>query len=228
MGHNEGGYLPYSVVKKAAAELRAADLRRKEAKLLRWLALKWWGLREGKPVSFTTADAERFADAFVNVNANSALDFRTYLPFTGRWNKSSGTSAWYIQTFWSQLRRMPEAGKLYEAEEVTGTSRLQVGGQYRVTHQVAQKDAPEYLEHLESEIGGQVPLAPLAIWRYRERRFEEAKVLEDSLAGMLVAELGLTEEEQRSVFGRVANHSTEVSRLEEVDTDASAVEQEGP
>lgn len=198
-----GNAMPYvsqGDVHAVVRALREAGLNRlSQGTLWRWLLLKERGLGPGATVTFTSDYCRDFALRWTVVNASAGGNRTSFQPFTARWSTwESASTKWWLNSFYSQLKR--EAGPAWSHPRETEQGVWETTGD----------ESSAYLSGLRDAFESRVPLASLAIWRYRADELSE-DTDEPALVQRLINEVQLEAAELDAVF---TDHDLDVDPFE--------------
>ena len=180
-------------IERAVVALGSAQLGRgASANLIRWLAVKWAGVGHDTAVVVDRAVTVEFANLYFAVPGMDP--YRWFDPFTGNWSKIQANGGWPVGSVLTQIKRPPPSLK-----------GVLVSEEHPPAAMVALPPSDEYLVALHTLLppGRRVPLADLAIWRYRfgiPESLEEDSPTEEALADALAAEFNLSTPERSILF----------------------------
>lgn len=190
-------------VAAAADALGAIRLQRAQTSaFIRWLVRKRAGLTATAPAIWDGAVCESYAQDMLAVPGSG--DLRYYNPLN---QTAMGTdrSDWPIQVLFSQLLRERNKleQRLYKPAEALPTGLD--GPRGRVTYRQEVLSPEAYASGLEKMLPTRkVPIADLAVWRYRYTPLSEG-VTETDLVDRFIAEFNISDDERDILFANPAS-----------------------
>jgi hypothetical protein len=189
----ESIFLALPRVQAASGALKAVGLGRRDAPVIRWLMLKWLGLRADTTVTLTGPGAEEFAKNFFYFPVDDRYGY--FNPFAGRWF-TKHPSDWAVQTLYTQLTRGGLGQRetlLYDLPARVTTPDNKEAFNFRARPRAG------YLKGLTDLMKSErLPARELAVWRFRVTAVGTTEFVD--LVVNLMGELGVDQEEFDAVF----------------------------